>query len=244
MLTKYDIIIKLARRFEMRRYLEICTPTTGLTFAKVDSAWLRTRHRLVYFCPDNFDDGEPVTYRTTLPSSHEVVRNIEAATDYQLAYDIVFVDPRHTLDASRTDLEGAWRLLAPGGYIVVHDCNPETLQLASATERKGAWCGETYRAYLDFVWSRSDASFFTVDTDFGCGVVHKTEADQSTSTPADRDAWLAKYWQDISADDERCYAYFDSDRRRLLRLIQAEEFEAFVSIGEEQPYRKAMSSMR
>lgn len=112
-LRKYDIINLLGRRHGLRDYLEICTPSTGLTFAEVDDETFATTHRLVYRCPESTDDGQPYTYRTEAPSSRDITRTIFTAVGSKPLYDLVFVDPWHELKASAEDLEGAWDLLRP-----------------------------------------------------------------------------------------------------------------------------------
>lgn len=224
-MKKSDIINALSRRHGLRRYLEICTPSTGLTFALVDAACFEPKHRLVYNCPEEVDDGLAYTYRTSLPFSHELIDTIDTASEGRAQYDLIFVDPWHSLKCSATDLAGAWRLLRPGGIMVVHDCNPADESLVSATPRLGEWCGLTYRAFIDFVLFRRDLRFCTVDTDYGCGVVHKI-APQSELSAADAEALelLQMNWIIAREDDERRYAFFDYDRARLLQLVSVEEF--------------------
>ena len=66
--------------------------------------------------------------------------------------DIVFVDPWHTYDDSLRVLRLAYDMLTPGGYLVVHACNPDqpeyTVSLPESCH--ACWCGETWRAFLDF----------------------------------------------------------------------------------------------
>ena len=45
--------------------------------------------------------------------------------------------------------------------------------MASPTPIGGEWCGVSYKAFLDFVLSRNDLDYCTVDIDYGCGVIFK-----------------------------------------------------------------------
>ena len=63
--TKTDLINELAAVHGYRSYLEICTPTTGRLYATVDRDRYTTCHRLMYRCPDKFDDGLPIDFRTS-----------------------------------------------------------------------------------------------------------------------------------------------------------------------------------
>ena len=37
----------------------------------------------------------------------------------------------------------------------------------------GEWCGVSYQPYVDFISQRNDLAVYTVDTDYGCGVIRK-----------------------------------------------------------------------
>src|SRR5262249_11845735 len=43
----------------------------------------------------------------------------------------------------------------------------------SPTFAASDWSGESYRSYLDFVLTRDDLDYCTVDVDFGCGIIFK-----------------------------------------------------------------------
>src|ERR1017187_10832607 len=162
-MTKYEIVNLLFRQYGLKSYLEICTPTIGLTYAMIDANQLVDRQRLVYNCPRKFNDGLECAFRTTAPSSHQLVLDI--LRNRRGAYDIVFVDPLHTYRATMTDLLGAFCLVRPGGVIVVNDCCPRDAGLVRPTFKKGAWCGVTYQAFIDFAMPRQHLRFYTVDCD-------------------------------------------------------------------------------
>ncbi|MBI1213444.1 MAG: hypothetical protein GC190_18435 [Alphaproteobacteria bacterium] len=229
-MKKYDIINALGRRHNLRRYLEICTPTTGHTYARVDGVWFQ-KERLVYNCPDTNDDGMEYSYRTSQLDSSDLVKAIER-TKPRGGYDLIFIDPFHTLHASATDLSGAWNLLRPMGIMVVHDCNPADEEIAAPEFKAGDWCGVTYQAFINFVLGRSDLDYCTVDADYGCGVIFKRQRIASEDhAQAERDAHLARGWLLAQQSDRACYKYFDGNRRQLLRLVAVEEFTQREGIG-------------
>ncbi len=114
-MQKYDIINALITKNKYAKYLEICTPNSGLRFGYIDRKPLRWRHRLVYRCPAGFDDGLEITFRSQDESIGQLL-------DPALPYDLIFVDSFHTLECSLSDLMLALDLLRPGGTIVVNDC--------------------------------------------------------------------------------------------------------------------------
>jgi hypothetical protein len=158
-----------------------------------------------------------------------LTRTIAAARDWQPSYDVILIDSWHTHQSALEDLDGAWMLLRPGGFIVVPDCNPATEDLASPDDRAGDWCGETYRAYLDFLAFRRDVAFSTVDTANGCGVIRKLGAGTGVrdNSPERLNLWLN--WLALPDDAAARYAFFVKHREALLRLIDAKTFCQRVS---------------
>ena len=63
--TKTDLVNELAAIHGYHSYLEICTPTTGKLYATVDRDRYTNCHRLMYRCPDKFDDGFPIDFRSS-----------------------------------------------------------------------------------------------------------------------------------------------------------------------------------
>ena len=147
-MTKYEIVNLLARKHGLRSYLEICTPTTGWTYSRIDETQLSKRNRLMYRCPDDFDDGLDCAFRTSAGSSHEVVQSIARAQGGIPGYNMVFVDPFHTYEASMTDLLGAYCLVRPGGVLVVHDCCPEDPDIVSGEYTAGTGAESRIRPSL------------------------------------------------------------------------------------------------
>ena len=166
-MQKFELAAALARRFGYRTYLEICTPSTGLTYAQMDRTVFTRCRRVMYRCPPGFSDGLPIEYRTEGDSSEALLRRIR---NRGRRFDLVFVDPFHTHASSLCDLLGGLRLLSRGGVMMVHDCNPTDPELASPEPVGGLWCGLTYVAWLDLLLTSPELGFVTVDTDYGCGI--------------------------------------------------------------------------
>ena len=51
-MRKYEIALALGGRCGYREYLEVCTPTTGLTYARLDKEQFPGRARII--APDEF----------------------------------------------------------------------------------------------------------------------------------------------------------------------------------------------
>jgi hypothetical protein len=236
-MQKSEIAAALARRFGYRKYLEICTPSTGLTYAQMDRTVFTCCRRLMYRCPPGFSDGLPIDCRTESDSSEALLRRMY---DRGQRFDLVFVDPFHTHANSLCDLLGGLRLLTRGGVVLVHDCNPTDLELTSPEFVRGLWCGVTYVAWLDLMLTSPELGFVTVDTDYGCGIAGRPArlspllgypsggrlsrllgtGRRPADTPAQRE--LIDGWRKLPLAEK--YPFFDQHRVELLRLISVSEF--------------------
>ena len=220
-MRKSDVINQLSRKLGLKSYLEICTPTTGGRFAQIDSGQFAIKHRLIYRCVEDLSDKSDDTVSTSASFSYEIVRNRLLERMPGALYDVVFVDSFHTYEATMADLFGAYALTKRGGLIVVHDCNPTDRALTSPDFKTGSWLGVTYEAFIDFVIARQDADWYTVDCDYGCGVLLKP-----TEGSKEQDV-LALEWF-IAKLEGRTYEFLHDNRSTLLRLTSVERFIASV----------------
>jgi hypothetical protein len=237
-MQKYELAAALARRYGYSSYLEVCTPTTGNTYAHVDKQQFSRRVRLMYHCPPDFADGEPIDLRTESHSSEALFRALRHQGE---KFDFVFVDPFHTYGASYRDIKWGLHLLKPGGLMLIHDCNPPTADLATPEFIPDAWCGVTFAAYLDVVLFAREYGYVTVDTDFGCGLVGKPERlaslfgyppakllsrllGKNKLRPADAQPppAITSQWRGLPLAEK--YSLLEQYRDELLRLISTEDF--------------------
>jgi hypothetical protein len=231
-LTKMEIVKLLRRKYRLGPFLEISTPTTGLFFSEITDE-VPDAHRLVYNCPRGADDGKTYTFRTEAGTSYALTQAILAANQNLPCYDLIFVDPFHTYASSAIDLSGALVLLRPGGIMVVHDCNPSRVDLASPELTPGEWCGVTYMAFIDFALCRDGIGYYTVDTDYGCGVIYKDRPlpNAAAQPPRRTRDLLAHAWNAARHDDAGCFEFFAQHRRDLLNLKSVKEFFAIEGLS-------------
>ena len=150
-------------------------------------------------------------------------------------FDLMLVDPFHAYQESARDLAAAFALLEPGGAMVVHDCLPPDETVAGPEFRERTWCGVTYKAYLDFVLTRRDLRYLTVDTDYGCGVVRKLKPRRTGLFDAPlRARWremrerrrLVAAWRAVGDDYAAAWRLFEPNCVALLNLIEVDDFRA------------------
>src|SRR5262245_57904629 len=191
--SKADIINHLADARGYQSYLEICTPTTGRRYAEVDQSKYKTCHRLMYRCPDDFDDGMRIEFRSVDLDIASCTKQIG-----HLRFDVILLDAFHGYETSLRDLNFARDFLTDHGTVVVHDCDPPSEQVACPDFITTSWAGVTYKAYLDFVMECDDLVYFTIDTDWGCGIIRKKS--HFNKSPASRANNIALQWQRIGND--------------------------------------------
>src|SRR5437588_8669602 len=108
---KTDIIHYLSDLYGYQSYLELCTPTTGALYHKIDRSKFRTCHRLMYRCSSSFDDQMDVNFRSSHMGTKDLIETIHA---FGLRYDVVLVDSFHLYDTSYRDLADAFNLMTDG----------------------------------------------------------------------------------------------------------------------------------
>lgn len=97
-------------------------------------------------------------------------------------YDIIFIDGLHTYDQVKRDFENSIKSLNPNGIIVLHDMNPEDVNvngyIISGEERSksfnegGQWNGDCFKLAIDIYNGLYKYQYVTLDMDNGCMVVY------------------------------------------------------------------------
>jgi len=215
---KTDIIHFLSDLNRYESYLEICSPSTGALYNKIDKSRFRRCHRLMYRTPSGFDDQLDINFRSSDSATSDLIETIHA---FGFRYDIVLVDSFHYYDLSFRDLADAFDVLTPRGSIVVHDCLPTSEELASPDYIPGGWCGVSFIAYVDFVTSGRRLTYTTVDTDYGCGVIRKSDSEEQL--PQD----LMERWKSVRHDAKAAYRFMSENKDQLLHLVSVDEFKKF-----------------
>jgi hypothetical protein len=87
-------------------------------------------------------------------------------------FDLIFIDGLHECRQVARDIENALKILAPRGYIVMHDCNPryEIRQITPAVT--GVWNGDVWKAYVHYR-QQPDLESIVADFDHGCGIIRR-----------------------------------------------------------------------
>jgi hypothetical protein len=193
----------------------------------------------MYNCPADYDDGLAIEFRSENFEISECISQINRAGFH---YDIILVDPWHQYSTSIRDLKAAFDLIEEGGILVVHDCLPDDEKLVTPEFIPGEWCGVTYKAYLDFVAGRHDLEYYTVETDYGCGIVRKLGQPWwrglvpelcRSRVKLSKCPLLWDQWHENGDDFPRAYRFLKENKKDLLNLISVDEF--FASLDSSRP---------
>jgi len=198
-MRRWEIINLLIEKYDLKSYLEIGV-FKGDNFNRI-------RCDLKHSVDPNF----PATFEMT---SDEFFM-INCPQVEMMYYDLIFIDGLHTEEQTYKDLANALFLLAAGGIIVVHDCNPLTEWHTRPPEeykRGEEWNGTTYKGFIRFVHDHCDGLHtLTIDSDYGVGIIFT----QNLGTPKR---------EPITWD------YFDQHRTELLNLVSVDKFTHLLSV--------------
>jgi Methyltransferase domain len=231
---KTDIVHLLSKRLKLRNYLEICTTTTGNFYCEINRPLFSSSRRLMYNCPETFDDGLPIDFRI---ESFDIDSALSELAKNSNKVDICLVDGWHTYSSAIRDLTCGYNLLSDGGAIVVHDCLPPSESIASPNWLRGEWCGVSYKAFLDFVLARDDLDYCVVDVDYGCGIIIKNRKlgfVEDTLSSNDKSKLVAD-WFSVHEDEKAAFQFFMENHKSLLRLISAKAFVRSFNRASVQP---------
>jgi SAM-dependent methyltransferase len=118
-------------------------------------------------------------------------------------FDVIFIDGDHSFRQSLRDVENALGVLAPGGVIMVHDCDPPTPAAASPDPLgagDGPWCGDVWKTIARLRATRGDLRVKVLDTDCGIAVIERGESETINLDPG---LLPSMSFEDLQADRER-----------------------------------------
>jgi hypothetical protein len=154
-MKRYDIINRFIEMGNYNSYLEIGLQN-GVCFS-----YVKAKHK-VSVDPD-MKANNP-TFRLT--SDDFFKQNKEK-------FDIIFIDGLHENEQVYRDITNSLECLNDGGVIVCHDMNPEKEVIQIVPKESVEWTGDCWKAFVRLRSERNDLEMFTVNTDYGVGVIKK-----------------------------------------------------------------------
>ncbi len=129
-----------------------------------------------------------------------------AKLDKSYKYDIIFVDGLHHDYQVYKDILNGLNHLSESGVILCHDMNPPFEICQRKEVVIPSWNGDCWKAFAKLRSERKDLVMYTVDTDWGVGVIKRGKQDV------------------INIPEELDYEYLERNRNEILNLITVNQF--------------------
>lgn len=186
-MTRTDILNLIAAKTKAHSYLEIGVCDPDLNFNHIN-------------VPVKLGvDPDPGAKADLVMSSDEFF-----AANQMVRWSLIFIDGLHHDRQVMRDVINALDVLEEGGTIVLHDCNPTSETMQRVPREALEWTGDVWKAFVRLRSSYSDLFTFTVDTDYGCGVIRR----------GSQEPFIARLtWEE-----------FVANRKKWLNLISVQEF--------------------
>jgi hypothetical protein len=204
------VINQLIKKFGFKNYLEIGVSDPSECFDNVICENKMGVDPGLEF-PDN-----PVKYPMTSDNFFLQLENGKLDLDPGFRWDIIFIDGLHISTQVMKDVINSLYHLNPNGYILLHDCNPETYFMQREDYYidgvQHPWNGTVWKVIYNLRATRDDLQVCTVNTDWGVGVIRR-----GNFNPIKFDNPFYEYNQ------------MSNSRRRDLGIIEVHEFEHWIN---------------
>ena len=131
-------------------------------------------------------------------------------------WDVIFIDGLHISTQVMKDVINSLYHLNPNGYILLHDCNPETYFMQREDYYidgvQHPWNGTVWKVIYNLRATRDDLQVCTVNTDWGVGIIRR-----GNFNPIKFDNPFYEYNQ------------MSKGRRKDLGIIEVHEFEHWIN---------------
>lgn len=195
-LMRWDVLNEILSVTEQRRFLEIGVQS-GVCGQRVHAS----EKCGVDPKPAN---GAPKKYRHFHRGTSD---SFFEKLDPSQQFDAVLVDGLHHADQVLTDVENALRHLSEDGFIVLHDCNPQSELVQRVPRQSGVWNGDCWKA-MAALRSRPDLDAFTIDSDHGIGVVRR----RRNASPLQCDDPMGLTYEQLCENREQLLGLVPADR--------------------------------
>jgi hypothetical protein len=191
-MTRTEIINLFIKKYGYRTYLEIGV-ADGSNFNLIEVGM-----------KESVDPAERNTEYEIAKPTYNMTSDDFFLKHTDKKYDIIFIDGLHHSNQVDKDIENSIKSLNAGGVIILHDCNPIEEIHQRVPRETAAWNGDVWKSFVKFKNNNLDWDCYTIDTDWGCGVLKKRNFENLT--------------------DDMTYWWFSGNRKRLLNLITVSDF--------------------
>ncbi|HUN55876.1 MAG TPA: class I SAM-dependent methyltransferase [Smithella sp.] len=188
-----DLLNYLAKKYNLQRYLEIGVQNPNSNFNKINVT--------------SKIGVDP--YPTFKQFNIEEMTSDEFFEDSKANFDLIFIDGLHHAEQVERDFENSMHHLSAGGFIVLHDCNPEFERHTSVPRKeKGKWLGDVYK-FISVLSRYQGIEYRTLNMDNGCCVVWRSQVIKAT---------MNKDWRDIT------WKQFVESGPQMINLVSVDDF--------------------
>lgn len=121
--------------------------------------------------------------------------------------DVAFIDGLHEFPQALRDAVNLEKFMSKQGIIFMHDCNPPTREHTEM--RRGESTGDVWKCAYYFSNYRPDLHFFTLDCDWGLGVLTGFDSSSGDQSP---DSKIIDMCNSLD------YSLLEKERKSILRL--------------------------
>ena len=192
---RYDLINFLIKKFEFSRYLEIGLDT-GYNFNQIECD---VKISVDPALPP-YDYANPTFKMTSDEFFSKEAPNLDL-------FDIVFIDGLHESTQVDRDIYNSINRLAEGGFVVLHDCNPQSKEVQEPIRSTHTWNGDVWKSVVKFKNGNSPLGCVVLNTDHGLGVIS------------------SRILKTSKIDYKLDYEYLEKNRVEYLGLIDPQNLE-------------------
>ena len=148
---RWDLIQLIIDKYDFKNYLEIgCDKNQS--FSKISIK--------------NKIGVDPISGGTIRSTSDNFFLNNKAN------FDIIFIDGLHHYKQVLNDIKNSINILNDNGFILVHDCLPQSLAQQAVPRYRGYWNGDVWKSIVE-LRTKNDLDIFTCQIDFGVAIIRK-----------------------------------------------------------------------
>jgi hypothetical protein len=223
---KWDVVDTLRREHGLRHLVQILTPSTGPDMHGRPELQRFAAVTTLLYASDQHRREMPEA--AGLPTLDDLERSVARHRPHA---DIVFIDSWHTYAHSVRVLALALRMLADGGFVVMHDCDPPDME-AAVPEPESCfvlWCGEAWRAFLDTAESLPGCRWWVVESDLGVGVIEVPPPSWRRRLLGRRGLAPRVKASRIPSSPDASWQWFVEHRAAVLHLVSIEAWQERAS---------------
>ena len=204
-MSRINTINHIIGKYEFNKYLEI-----GIRFP--DDCFNHINCEL----KDSVDPGyensnNPAIYPYTSDSFFNLLETNQTDKPSDYKWDVIFIDGLHISYQVEKDIQNSLNHLSENGVIILHDCNPPSIDRSVEDFWGQPWNGTVWKAIYKLRCSKPDIDICVLDWDEGVGIIKKGK-------------------QKLYSFDNPYFEYrlFERERNQAINLISPQDLNSWL----------------